>query len=82
MQTALLMTGEGLLTLPDDGKSYELVRGHLLEREFAGAAQGRLRAFFAYQLHNWSKPKRAGKIFGADTGFYLARDPDICVRRT
>ena len=77
MQTAVLMTGEELLNLPEGGKKYELVKGELIEKIPSGGTHSELSAIIVRFLLNFIWGRDFGKIFGAETGFYLARDPDI-----
>ena len=71
-----LMTAEQLLTLDLPNKSTELVRGHLRVREppstYHGLVQSRLNVLVgSYVLKN-----HLGAVFGQDTGFKIASDPD------
>ncbi len=82
MSTVTLVTPEELLSMPD-GKSFELVRGELLEREmsfltsYIGAEMlGRLREFV--------RERELGWVLGADCGFRCfphdptqVRKPDV-----
>ena len=70
------MTAEQLLTLDLPNKSTELVRGRLMVREpastYHGLVQSRLHILVgAYVLQN-----KLGAVFGQDTGFMIATDPD------
>jgi Uma2 family endonuclease len=62
--------------MPDDGYRYELVAGELRKRVPAGWRHGATGG----QLQGWParhiQERRLGRVFLADTGFLLARDPD------
>jgi Uma2 family endonuclease len=71
-----LMTAEQLLTLDLPNKSTELVHGRLIVREppntYHGLLQSRLNLLVASFVHE----HRLGAVFGQDTGFKIATDPD------
>lgn len=71
-----LMTAEELehLYLPD--KSAELVRGRLVVREPPGTKHGEIQAILAYLVTGFVRQHRLGRVFGQDTGFKIASDPD------
>lgn len=56
---------------------FELVRGRLVPVSPAGGKQGTLAAFLAFELGMVVWPARLGFLYTAETGFVLARDPDI-----
>lgn len=62
------------LYLPD--KSAELVRGHLVVREPPGTKHGEIQAILAYLVTGFVRQHRFGRVFGQDTGFKIASDPD------
>lgn len=76
MSTTTPVTADQLLRMPDDGYRYELVAGELRKMVPAGwrhgATGGRLQGWLARHVQE----QELGRIFLADTGFLLARDPD------
>ncbi|HLF97622.1 MAG TPA: Uma2 family endonuclease, partial [Methylococcaceae bacterium] len=67
---------EDLLRLPDDGMRHELVLGELRTMAPAGANHGNLAMAVALSLGNFVRERHLGRVFAAETGFILARDPD------
>jgi Uma2 family endonuclease len=76
MTTAGPMTADELLHLELPGKSVELVKGRLVVREPPGMQHGRIVAELAYRLTDYVKAGDLGRVYAAETGFKLARDPD------
>ncbi len=76
MNTTTLITADQLLQMPRDGYRYELIAGELKKMTPAswkhGDAGGRLHALLGHHVVE----HKLGKIFFAETGFLLARDPD------
>lgn len=70
------MTADELLESDIPNKSTELVRGELVVREPPGGLHGHLSARLAFLLGQHAYPANAGMLFGQDTGFLIARDPD------
>ena len=62
------------IELPD--KSTELVRGRLVIREPPSTEHGRIQANLAYFITDFVRRNRLGVVFGQDTGFRIASDPD------
>ncbi|HWS70911.1 MAG TPA: Uma2 family endonuclease [Thermoanaerobaculia bacterium] len=73
---ARLMTAEELLRMPDDGMRHELVNGEVSTMSPAGEEHGGISQEIARQLGNHVRAQRLGKVYGADVGFVLSRDPD------
>ena len=73
------MTADDLWRLPPDGRRRALVRGELRTMPPAGADHGDVTNNFAFLLTAHVKPGGLGKVFAAETGFRLARDPDTVV---
>jgi Uma2 family endonuclease len=72
------MTAEGLEAMGSAAeKRYELIDGVLVEVEGAGARQGAINTEFASELHGFTRPRKLGRVFSADTRFVIKRDPDI-----
>ena len=71
-----LVTAEELLEMPDDGFRYELVRGELRKMAPSGSRHTITGINMATSLNNHCRANNLGRIYGADGGFLLARDPD------
>lgn len=76
MVTTATMTAEQILEMPDDGNRHELIEGELTTMAPAGARHGRVIARITILLGRYVDEHRLGSIFGAETGFLLARNPD------
>ena len=73
---ARLLTADELLRLPDDGFRHELVRGELRKMSPAGYDHGEIAMTIGAHLKMFVRAHRLGKVFAAETGFLLARNPD------
>lgn len=71
-----LMTAEEVERLALPGKQVELVRGQLMVREPPGSAHGIIAGNLAYFLADFVRKHRLGVVFGPDTGFKIAANPD------
>ncbi len=76
MQSAPITTAEQLLALDEPGFCHELVRGELRRMSGAGWWHGAVAAEIGALLHGHVRTNRLGMVFGAETGFWLERDPD------
>ena len=77
MSTTSHVTADELLTLPmGRGKRYELVLGELRVMSPAGWRHGNVVSNLHELLASYVKQYDLGMMFGAETGFRLARDPD------
>ena len=74
--TAGRMTADELLHMPDDGMRHELVAGELRTMAPSGGEHGWLTGDLHLSLGNHVQAHRLGRVYPADTGFVLARDPD------
>ena len=76
MSTTTRVTADQLFEMPDDGHRYELVAGELRKMVLSdwkhGAIGGQLNGWLARHIQQ----QKLGRIFCAETGFLLARDPD------
>jgi Uma2 family endonuclease len=70
------MTAEELFRLPDDGSRYALFRGELQRMTPAGCRHGKVIVNVTVPLGHHVKAHGLGVVFGAETGFVLARNPD------
>jgi Uma2 family endonuclease len=71
-----LMTATDLLTLRLEHKSTELVRGKLVVREPPSTYHGRVQSTLNLIVASYVRAKALGAVFGQDTGFKIASDPD------
>ncbi len=76
MSTTTPVTAEQLLELPRDGKRYELVAGELRVLPLAGWRHGQVVGKLHTFIGRHVIEHKLGLVFGAETGFLLARDPD------
>ena len=71
-----LFTAEELLHLPTLGRRLELVEGKLYEMAPAGARHGSVAMRIGTMLDTYVRASQLGRVFAAETGFILRRDPD------
>lgn len=71
-----VMTAEELTELQLPGKSTELVRGRLVVREPPSTWHGQIQENLAYFISHFVREHHLGVVFGQDTGFKVASDPD------
>ena len=71
-----LVTANDLLMLEGSGKSTELVRGRLIVRELPGTYHGRVQGILHILVGSFVRAHDLGAVFGQDTGFKIASDPD------
>lgn len=71
-----LFTAKDLLDLPHDSQRYELVQGHLIEMSPTGEIHGLLANIVAFLLTGFVLEHSLGRVYGAETGFKLAENPD------
>ena len=76
MTTATTITAEELLLLPDNGMRRELVRGEVREMAPAGDEHGELAMTIGSELRQHVKINRLGRVYAAETGFIISRNPD------
>lgn len=77
MSTTSLVTADELLALPTGmGKRYELVLGEIRVMSPTGWQHGNVVSNLHEILAWFVKQHDLGMMFGAETGFRLARDPD------
>lgn len=73
---ASLLTADDLLQVQLPGKWLELVEGRLVVREPPGGWHGKVAAQLTWLLGDFVYPHGRGMLFGQDTGFRIATDPD------
>ena len=71
-----LLTADELLRLNLPDKRTELVSGRLVVREPAGARHGIVANQLAFVITSHVKQYDLGRVYAAETGFRLGRDPD------
>lgn len=72
-----LMTADELLTMPDDGLVYELIKGELVKvSPPPGHEYGLVAMNIAGPLYEYAKKHQLGNVYAAETGYLLERDPD------
>ena len=76
MSTATSFSAEQLWSLPHEGKRYELVAGELRMMSPSGWKHGEIVGKFHVMLGRHIEDYRLGRLFGAETGFLIARNPD------
>jgi Uma2 family endonuclease len=77
MSTTTIITADELLAMPTGmGKRYELVEGELREMSPAGWRHGKVTSRLNARLDAYVEEHDLGVVFGAETGFRLASDPD------
>lgn len=77
-ETRTRMTADDLFRLPESGKRYELVAGELVEMAPPGGEHGYVAARVLYHLSAFiAQHNVGGAVFAAETGFQIARDPDV-----
>jgi Uma2 family endonuclease len=77
MSTTTYFTADELLALPSGmGKRYELVAGELRVMSPAGWRHGGVVGKLQTRLGSYIEDRSLGRIFGAETGFLLRRNPD------
>ncbi len=75
--TRKLMTAEELLRLPDDGQRHELIAGELRTMVPSSFEHGRRTARVTGSLSPHVRAHGLGEVLAAETGFLLARAPDL-----
>jgi Uma2 family endonuclease len=70
------MTADELLAMPDDGMTYELVRGELQMAPPPGSEHGEVTMKLAAPLFQHVKKNDLGIVYAAETGFKLESNPD------
>ena len=74
--TARLMTAEEMFDMPDDGFSYELVRGELVKLMGTGLEHAYIADNCYWNLGAYIRRNNLGRVFSSQLSYILARDPD------
>ena len=69
------ITAEELLAMGDIGRC-ELVKGEIIHMAPASAEHGDVAAELLYFIKEFVRRKKLGKVYAAETGFTIARNPD------
>ena len=72
---AKIITADDLLAMSSKGR-YELTEGRLIEMSPPGSEHGLIVFSISLVVGNYVKQKKLGKVFAAETGFRLSRNPD------
>jgi Uma2 family endonuclease len=71
------------VTLPEnEGRSFELVRGEVVEMSRAGGLHCLVCSNFNFLLAAYVRQRKQGTVFSNDPGLLLERDPDTVRGRT
>jgi Uma2 family endonuclease len=76
MATVTLLTVEDLLTLPNDGRNRELVRGRLVEMNPPYSRHGQICSAINILLGIYARDNRLGHVLCNDAGVITERNPD------
>src|SRR5947208_1696360 len=69
------VTAEQLFAMPDIGRC-ELVKGEIVMMAPAGAEHGGVAMELAYRIKAFVDAHKLGKVYAAETGFTISRNPD------
>ncbi|MBI4786214.1 MAG: Uma2 family endonuclease [Chloroflexi bacterium] len=72
-----LVTAEELERMPQHDEHVELVKGEIIRMTPAGHEHGEIALAIGSLVREFVRKHRLGKVYAAETGFVLARDPDI-----
>ncbi len=76
MSTTTPVTADQLLRMPDDGYRYELVAGELRKMSPGNWKHGTIIGNLHGHIQPYVRKKKLGRVFGAETGFLIERNPD------
>lgn len=71
-----LVTADQLLAMERGRARHELIRGEVREMPPAGAEHGAITSNIQIPLGSFVREHKLGRVFAAETGFLLERDPD------
>ncbi|MBI4632187.1 MAG: Uma2 family endonuclease [Chloroflexi bacterium] len=75
VESEKLFTADELFKMPEMDR-YELAKGKLISMSPPGFEHGLIVMYIAGALHTYARSKKLGKVFAAETGFRLSRNPD------
>ncbi len=70
------MTADELLVMDHGNFRYELVKGELRQMSPSGSEHGAIIVKLTIRLGGYVEANQLGVCFGAETGFFIERDPD------
>jgi Uma2 family endonuclease len=70
------VTAEQLFEMPNDGQRRELVQGEIVSMNPAGSEHGAIILELSGRMWQYVSEQKVGRLFGAETGFVLQRNPD------
>jgi Uma2 family endonuclease len=73
--TAMLLTPDDLLAMPEDGNRYELIRGELVSTPMSSYESSQVAMVIGSTLRAYAFPRKLGLVAGADGAFILDRNP-------
>ena len=71
-----LITAEELERMPQSDAHVELVKGEIIKMTPAGHEHGEIALAIGSGLREFVRQHKLGKVYAAETGFILSRDPD------
>jgi Uma2 family endonuclease len=71
-----LITAEELAQMPEEEGGIELVKGEVIKMSPAGYKLGEIAASILIFIGHFVRQRKLGKVYTAETGFILARNPD------
>jgi Uma2 family endonuclease len=74
--TTRTMTADELFMMPEDEFRYDLVKGELKKMSPPGSEHGAIIGRLTGALGSYVEANDLGEVFGAETGFKLASNPD------
>lgn len=74
-QATKIVTAEELLEMGDIGRC-ELIQGEIIHMAPTGAEHGDVAAELLYVIKRFVNAERLGKVYAAETGFTISRNPD------
>jgi Uma2 family endonuclease len=77
MTTTKLVTAEEFLAMEPDGFRYDLIRGTLVRTALANFMHRRIASKLDRVLGNYADEHKLGIVCAAETGYVLARNPDV-----
>src|SRR5262245_14158947 len=71
------LTADEFFSWPEEpGRRQELIRGEVVSMSLAGGEHGEVTFEIGRLIGNYVKPAKLGKVYAAETGFIIERDPD------